>query len=851
MQWHVQNLKTSKIYQIEVPLFAKYNFEQRPLNFLLFIHVAGLLGVDGDFFNSEDNLHGDKFLFICDEITGGSYEPPSTANAIEVVRLPADAAYRESDITITIAKKNRDQKAKEFVATKSKYYAAFLEVMQNVAQWNWLSTRVEVLGPVSSCVIRSSKYNFDVLLFGDIHDDLTVKDHFTDAQVRENFEQFFTASSGFYQENKNFKKFKYIVRQMKHHLFSRTKTGQENTRQLFIWEFLVCILHLLSLKKRCVDVIVEDRLQSEYEDPTRIDNYLEAVRYLFSICPMIANPDSPFEAFVPQCKKLFPNMRYHRIDLRYQVQETVKSNFIENNPDGLKRCILYLLENLDDIEKEKKEQNGSMSVFLKSGILALMDYHNIDKKDDIVILTDEFLKMFHQFKNSYLADNAERFLTLFSEASTQFWDFESAKEKEHGKVGWFFLRTMMTDIYGLSRLYRKDKENRNVNRFEFHRFTKICGNSPYEPRHVICYLGDYHAKVWRAVITGMDEENYVITQDQPFHDMNRVMVFPSDVKKPFMQPVWDDPQKLFKYTINRKRDLQDSDSYYKTNFFLMSLSPKIIDEYYVTYIARLLQKENSLTIEDLDEQFPDFKKYHLIAAGLNVKRNEMQDRCQNQTDVFNNKIQKMGFQQLDYLYIPPDEGKKKNNNNVDCYPADFMYETWVQSYKDDQAFRNPVTRRLVSPEERTIILKKMAHARTEPKRNENNINFDLLITDEQEEKDDDYNDVKEEKEEEDTRGWYRVDVKIRSPKKLKGLYFLTLVRILDDKQQGLRRGTVMKEFNKALLDFLKYTEFEFGSDNKIYHKSIHFNNWRTRERWLEEGALLDFKSELAPFVEIW
>ncbi len=648
------------------------------------------------------------------------------------------------------------------------------KLLNDTMNWGWFAQKLNVMGPVSCFAAISSKNQFEILLFGDIHDNLNVTEKFTSKQVQENFQKFFGASKSFYDEPQQFSQFKFIVEQMKLQLY----TTKETQWDLFIWEFLVCILHIFNTTNTCLDIIVEDPLDMPYE-PQLPNHFLDAVRYLFSICPMVSIPDSPFASFVPHCKELFPALRYHRIDLRYNVYEDVKGNFENDDFTGLK---MFLFHATSDSPPSFQSLLGD-----------LYAYHKMDDTKDMAILNTELHRMYTQFFESKLYDKIRMFLKVFETASTRYWNHE------HGRGKWFFLRTCITDVYGLSRLYRNEIPLKTKPLSRKKKETRICASSSYAPRKVICYIGDYHAQVWRKVILELDRDIF-ISHDNVAHKGHRVMEFKAFTRKPLTSMQWNEPRDMFEKFITPL----DTESL----IFVNELDKDSMRKFFVFYLAKNLPQYRYLE--------KDFAKALKQAKTLLDERIIKFTNCGNSdSDAFGNDFADMDYDEIKEIY------KKPNTIDI-CYPASFMYDLWKSQYKAQRAFRDPRTRQAILESEKEMILEFVQQ--DTPTRIFSDVKFIIRVK-------------------KQTKHQYKFDVIVFGL----GDFFLTLV------YAPLKE---IPEIQRALQEVLEHANVKYVMLNKeektgvIDHESIHFNNFRTEARWLDhEQALKDFKEELQPFIE--
>jgi len=663
------------------------------------------------------------------------------------------------------------------------------ELLDDSAHWKWFEEKLDIVGPVSCFAAYSPKHKLNLLLFGDVHDNFNVPGVFSHEDVIKNFKDFFGSADKFYMENADFSHFKFIVEKMKTLVYS----PQKAYKLLFIWEYLVCVLHLLNSTNTCVDVIVEDRMHMEYES-TIPANYLDAVRYLFSICPMISTLDTPFANFVVQCRELFPNLRYHRIDLRYGLYEELKGE-LKNETD-----FFFLAGSLRGFVRMIGTPQATPDA-METGIKDLLtSVYEMDNEDDIMLFSSEIVRAFRQFVRSRLLKQRHVFLDAFQHAIKKHWVPDTTRSK------WFFLRTCITDLYGLSRLYRKIKNPEKKHPRQ--RPTKICRESSYSPKHAICYLGDYHAKVWQDVIRALDENTYV-SQNQS-NQGTRAIYFEEFTRKPLSAVEWDTPREKFK-------ELMDASDTWKprgeVQLFLQLMSTKGRRKFFVFYLAA-----SGLDVKKLAEEYPDFKEDISNTEWMWEKREKLTLQCNDTSDAFLNYFADMDVEELNAIYVKPGTGK--------CYSAEFMYAHWVALSAAHKTFRDPLTRKIISQEEQNMILD--ITQKPKPVVEKNNTDYFIITL---------------------KTATVPKFTRIIAEDPLDHIeYFIILIP-----DKFLKNIVILHAFKELLAN----RDTQFDSERKILdHPEMHLANFRKYDRWLSSDtedavspeALKDLQQELLPFI---
>jgi hypothetical protein len=166
-----------------------------------------------------------------------------------------------------------------------------------------------------------------------------------------------------------------------------------------------------------------------------------------------------------------------------------------------------------------------------------------------------------------------------------------------------------------------------------------------------------------------------------------------------------------------------------------------------------------------------------------------------------------------------------------------MYDYWQQETVKQHAFRDPLTRKIITYEEKKKIVAltgKPWLSRFVANTFQATLVFDELST---------WNKPGE--------NWVKVSVSVVDTERsynLTGMYFLLLVYFPDD--------AMRQQLIRALREFLEFVNVDFDLDKKIInHGAVHFNNFRERWRWLipntedaNPETLVDLQQELLPFI---
>jgi len=166
----------------------------------------------------------------------------------------------------------------------------------------------------------------------------------------------------------------------------------------------------------------------------------------------------------------------------------------------------------------------------------------ITNQVDITNLAKEYAYMQKSFLKSDLSDELDLFFDAFEEACEEY----STEEDFSDENAWLSLTTILTDIYGLSRLYtfwdtEKPRKSKLLESPE------VCKQTLQNRAFV--YVGDHHARVWQKTLdlvsiakngTSIVDEKMAKEEDEKHPD--RVLNFEQDSKKPLMNKDWDDSE---------------------------------------------------------------------------------------------------------------------------------------------------------------------------------------------------------------------------------------------------------------------------------------------------------------------
>ena len=680
--------------------------------------------------------------------------------------------------------------------------------LQSVAQWKLFEQKITLYGPVSCTAMSTANRN--VVILGDVHNNLAVKGTFSHAEVVKLFSAFFGARA-----TVDVSHFKYIVRKMR----QASLRDVAPSKHMFVWEF---ILHLLfAHAHECVDVFLEDSFQASFEsaEPT---NYLQAVRYMFSICPMVQTEDSPFAYLAEECRELFPNVRCHRIDLRFGVFEDAQGTFVNNDLVAVLKTIMSCLS----ADSQEAEQNSAKD--LQS---ALMSNHGMDNEKDIEALQSEFMRMRSALRKSSLMLQLPKFIETFVQATLT----HAKPTSRANRSKWFWFRTCVTDIYGLSRLFRNTMTPLQT-RHKSQLPSALCAQNA-NSLNAIVYVGDYHAKVWKDVFIEMHAKNTVTVYIHEKKKANRTMVLPEFSRKPFMDTLWkDDPRTVFFHWLKQQKE--------STVMQYMSLlSPASLRRFYVPFVTQQTRDKQRATF---------FKAIPQQSALLASKLDHVIQKCSSTNDVLQNEFETMDIDQLSAVY------SKKGN----CFWAFAMYELWLQNTKRAKSFRDPLSRKIISDSEQTTIInlvnqhKYGADKLERPVRRPNPYQLEMEVEQILQSVNDEeipFYVVRVRVVMEEVSNGRKVPFDAVTPHTHGTLHqqvFLVCFVHCDD-------TTVWSQVKDAVWEFLTFVP-NVVYDQKsgtIGHKAVHFNNFQDVRKWFLEGTsvvdasrLPQLKNELLPFI---
>ncbi len=689
--------------------------------------------------------------------------------------------------------------------------------LQWVASWKFLETNVELFGPVSCTAMNIPNKN--IVFFGDIHNNLTVHSRMSHEHVQDKWLEFFTSRV---QKEEDIASFKAIVQKIK----LSSLLSQEPSKQMFIWEFILQIL--LSNTNECIDVIVEDSLQSSV-DFVKPSNYLEAIRHLFSLCPMMEFNDSPFRHQVSACQELYPNVRYHRIDLRFSINEDCEGEFQNGGMQAVLSTLLYLLMVLT----EEKNTLSEKEILQNDCVVALKENHKMNNENDIKVLLSECTRMAKAFRKSSLLENVD----LFAQAFT-FSALFHAKDLEGQKRSkWFTLRTCITDIYGLSRLFRQTMTPL-FERYPSQQPSEICASADAASRKAIVYVGEYHAKVWKLFCQKMFAEDEIFIYVNETNMKARTLKLQAFKRKPLMDLQWENPLAVFKNWI--ESDIKESVAMQ----LLSMLNVSTISKFYVPFIASKTR----------DKQTASF--YMNVPHYVNTlvaKQHATARMCPTTEDVLQNEFDHMSIEEIDAVYV-------RNNN---CYSAHAMLALWIANYKDWKTFRDPLTRRIISENDQENIItlinknKNVEEHVMKPIRPKNPYQMELLFaTTRRKMQGNDITfriaNVRIVMQKVNGRLFPFDALRNRKTKKEleleSHLFLLTMVHCKRD---------VWEKVQAACIDFMTFANnIMFNIDaGVVEHSGVHFNNFQDASTWMldetleiDKSRLEQFKYELSPYI---
>lgn len=537
------------------------------------------------------------------------------------------------------------------------------------SRWLLFTKTIHVVGPVSmSYVTNASK---DVMLLGDVHDNLSAGP-LSDDQVRTKFQGFFRASQSFYAQPSDFGVFARFVHDMRFLPFAIRNEPDPNM-VLFVWEFLVLWMHLIGSEPHdaAVDVILEAPLQSDYA-VQNVDTYLDAVRYLFSVCPSIHDADSPFAHFQEPCKRLFPSTTIKRIDLRFALTEQPKGAFLHGEPLHVIQSISTMLMLVRKNPAKKKRD------FVAEFAAVLRLVHGTTDTDDEKLLLQEVFEVVNVVrKTPVILSGLDAFLDVLFGAVRVHW-------VPNARSPWFLFRTCLTDIYGLATLLRSSQ------------------------RRTIAYLGDYHVKVWTDVLVQF--ATFDLIRSQVTDPLRREVVLPNHLPKPLLFfPNWSAgfSHALSEYYHDAApRAMQNGLS---TFFSLMNTIDR--DTWLVDYFVNIATNKSDrahVWWTHTPQAFVPWKKRaQRELAAREMLLPTIESTCKGvDHDIFQTEFRDMTSAQLAAVYL---------NEKGNCVSAFGMWEWWKECAKEGRVLRDPVTRAVVTNHEQATILRLVGQREAPPK----------------------------------------------------------------------------------------------------------------------------------------
>ena len=569
----------------------------------------------------------------------------------------------------------------------------------------------------------------EILLFGDVHDNLIVPGSSDD--IQENFRDFFASANKFYDDlarSSRFKEFQtrvlgmqlFLERPAARMVLGKNLGFYKTEETMVIFEFVAMLLHMLYLQRRSetIDVVLEAPLQPDF-GPVQVNNFLDSMRYLFSICPSTttsttmsseeskdtrrrgeeAEQQHPFEAFHQPCRDLFPNVDLHPIDLRFALQEDAIGTFINDEAANISIVLIWCAERMTEQDEPLSLRDFAALLYLKHGVDNAADRELLFLETNKTIAAWRKVSVFWGDKAHPLV--AREFVTTLADASKRFWNPADRRSK------WFLFRTFLTDIYGLSTLLRPDRQKK-----------------------AIVYLGDYHARVWAVVLE--DFLQYDVPRWQrPGGERWRTIHFGAKTDKPLLadpygwstQSLYDSLELKMQYDnyqpsttwgVEEKRqaifafaNLMNREA--PANFTVMTGRKRLFEHYMVPYFAQAWSRGDPL---DLLPNLPDkmqekdwFKRAQAQTKNILDLRLQLRIMCDSDSDVLFTPFDDMSEKELNSVFLSAnnehDDGKKE------CFSAVSMHKYWQQLAAEGKVFRNPLTRELVSEHDQEEILKRL------------------------------------------------------------------------------------------------------------------------------------------------
>lgn len=650
----------------------------------------------------------------------------------------------------------------------------FVEHGNLFLNWVFYHQAIPVVGPVSYVNLESKSKQ--VVLFGDVHDNFAARG-MSDQDVR-NATTFLQSSRGFYTYPPDFESFDREVDHIRLHFATRyhdTSVAQH----LFVWEFLALWLRLATFMPSSpdIEVLLEAPLQNDFAAEP-MNTYLDAVRNLFSVCPAITTPDSPFAPFLPHCSALFPKVKVRRVDLRFALNEQPKGPFLNDDPITVLTTIGSALQ-LSKIRRtaKLKELIGDFAHYLRTN-------HKTTDQDDERLLLQEMLITLRAVRHTpIIKENTDLFIDVLLKAVQLHWQPTS-------RSPWFLFRTCLTDIYGLATLWQSPATRQ------------------------FAYLGDYHVRVWRDVLTQF--AHFEVRAESYSTLEHRTIYFQAESVKPFMDVVsWNKDQiadTLFRYfsEIHSIREVGP-----KLWEFFEQMKDEDRDVWLKGFLVELLNAEDKFAQNlELIDQIPmsmlpwKTDAEDEVASRLRLVP-EVVGKCKGEEeDVFQNEFADMTSEQLLGVYV---------NERGQCVSAFSMLQWWEQEAKQGRVFRDPITRQVVSAQERqTIQTLTNAHA---PLLHHNPVSWVLT---------------------------HQPDGMVVLRSGARQWQVLYLPNVVESELVGVAQTYLVL---REVFQHINGLELR---DGQVFHESIHFNLYRNRHLWESDAksTLRRLQDELEPFSTV-
>jgi len=180
------------------------------------------------------------------------------------------------------------------------------------------------------------------------------------------------------------------------------------------------------------------------------------------------------------------------------------------------------------------------------------DNHNINAVEDMRKLEKDMHKTKKAFLKSELVTTDKQdcfFKTLLDTVSRNY-------QTTHELIlptSWFLLRSVMVDVYGISRLLTVGWDVAKVHE---RLTTRLCANVS-RPTKAIVYLGDTHVQIWRDILLQCTDFKQTFEQDEYKRGTflnHKIIHIPKHIRKPL---IWEMNTLLF----NTIMDMQPADRY--------------------------------------------------------------------------------------------------------------------------------------------------------------------------------------------------------------------------------------------------------------------------------------------------